>query len=61
MLPEPDQTVPDDDTDDQPEVELDVPQAPLDTDPDDELVTDDADQWPYDPETESVPDEEVAQ
>lgn len=37
---------------------IDVPQVPLDTNPDDELVTDDADQWPYDPATESIPDED---
>lgn len=34
-----------------------VVQVPLDTDPDDVLVTGDDPLWPYDPTTESVPDE----
>ncbi len=36
----------------------DIPQIPLDTDPGDRLVTDDTVRWPYDPDTESVPDED---
>lgn len=36
----------------------DIPQVPLDTDPGDRLVTGDGPMWPYDPDTESVPDED---
>ena len=39
--------------------EAGIPQALPDTDPDDDLVTSTQDEWPYDPATESVPDEEV--
>ena len=35
-----------------------VPQIPLDTDPGDRLVTGDGPLWPFDPDTESVPDED---
>lgn len=46
-----------DDTDTAEEIEPGIPQAPLDTDPDDQLEAPDAPpEWPYDPDTESRPD-----